>query len=463
MENIVMDFMKKNELIKKNSTVCIGVSGGPDSIALLHYFVSLRELWNLRLFALSADHQLRGAESQKDLEYVKAMCEKWNVDCIDTRLDVQAYQNIQQVGTQVAARELRYRFFSEQMKQLNADYLALGHHGDDQVETMLMSFARSASTVSLSGIPMKRAFGSGFIIRPFLCVTKNMIHTYCRSHHIIPRIDPSNKDTNYTRNYFRKHIIPLIKAKNNNIHVIAQHLSMSLQDDEKHLQDEAKKMLSEVVNFNEKRQIASFEIKQFKSYSLSLQRRSFHLILNYLYNKLPENLSYVHEEIFFSLLSEERSNIRLDFPHQLQVEKSYDQITFVFPQDTKTVLPFHELLTVPGNVTLPDGSMVIASYEEKSMKGQDDVFICAAEDIVLPLHIRSRKPGDRMTWKGLAGSKKVKDIFIDEKVHRKERDTWPIVTDHNNEILWLIGLRKGRQIENNKGPFIKLIFKKGNE
>src|SRR5690625_4801745 len=147
-----------------------------------------------------------------------------------------------QVSTMVAARDVRYQFFKEQMKVYQAAYLALGHHGDDQVETMLMGFVRTASTKALSGIPIKREFVTGLIVRPLLCVTKADIVAYCEMNDITPRMDPSNHDDRYTRNYFRNHIIPLIKGENDNIHATVQSLSESLQEDEYFLQIEAEKI-----------------------------------------------------------------------------------------------------------------------------------------------------------------------------------------------------------------------------
>src|SRR5699024_10146402 len=114
---------------------------------------------------------------------------------------------------QIAARKMRYQFFLEQMQEQEADYLALGHHADDQIETMLMEMVRTADSSSLSGIPVRRTFGNGLLIRPLLCVTKNEIESYCTVNNIIPKIDPSNKETTYTRNYYRKYIVPLLKEK----------------------------------------------------------------------------------------------------------------------------------------------------------------------------------------------------------------------------------------------------------
>src|SRR5699024_2650660 len=204
---------------------------------------------------------------------------------------------------QIAARKMRYQFFLEQMQEQEADYLALGHHADDQIETMLMEMVRTADSSSLSGIPVRRTFGNGLLIRPLLCVTKSEIESYCTVNNIIPKIDPSNKETTYTRNYYRKYIVPLLKEKNNNLPTTIQHLSESLTDDEKFLKQEAIKIVDYIATFHEKSHEVSLCRKDCKSYPTASQRRSYHQISNYLYDKLPKNLSYVPENYFFGLLN----------------------------------------------------------------------------------------------------------------------------------------------------------------
>lgn len=465
MKNKILAFVHRHQLLTKDSTVLIGVSGGPDSMALLHFLCSIREAWNLELIAISVDHQLRGEEAQADLHYVQEQCAHWQVKFVGTSVDVPSYKQERHVGTQIAARALRYQCFEEQMNKFQADYLALGHHGDDQVETMLMNLVRSASSSAFSGIPVKRHFATGFIIRPFLCVTKPSLQSYCNENQIIPRIDPSNEETTYTRNYFRKHLLPLIKNKNSNIHTTVQRLSESFQEDERFLQDEAAKVVSRVVTFSEKGEIASFEIDLFKSHAHALQRRAYHLILNYLYNtKLPENLSYVHEAQFFALLEANKGNVQIDFPRNLKLEKSYQKLNFFFQSQTFHIRSFQEKLNIPEEVELPDGSKVTAIYTDIPREQDEYTYLCVSEEIAMPLHIRTRQAGDRMGWKGLDGSKKIKDIFIDAKIPRKERETWPLVTDNNGAILWLIGLKKGQpKIQAKEGTlYIQLNYKKGN-
>src|SRR5699024_368467 len=457
VQELVTDFIKKHHLLSENKTVLLGVSGGQDSMALLHYFKSIREDLNLNLIVLSADHRLRGEQGREDLEYVREVCDKWNVPFIGTALNIKEYKRKKRVGTQIAARKMRYQFFLEQMQEQEADYLALGHHADDQIETMLMEMVRTADSSSLSGIPVKRTFGDGLLIRPLLCVTKNEIESYCMINNIIPKIDPSNKETTYTRNYYRKYIVPLLKEKNNNLPTTIQHLSESLTDDEKFLRQEAKKMVDCIVFFHEKNHEVSLLRKDFKSYPTALQRRAYHLILNYLYDKLPKNLSYVHENYFFGLLNND-GNIEIDFPHHLKIKKSYEKITFYFAQSLSQDTTFHEVLSIPGTVYLPEGNLS-AMYTNK-LETQHPYSLFIPVDTPLPLHIRTRRAGDRMSWKGLNGSKKIKDVFIDEKIPIEERNTWPIVTDDEGTILWLVGLKKRQSVFNEKELFIKITYDK---
>lgn len=462
MEKAILSFIEKHQLLRKDSKVLVGVSGGPDSIALLHFLKELRENWRLELVALSVDHCLRGEDSIADLEYVQARCEEWGIDFHGISLDVPAYEKAYGLSTEVAARELRYQFFTERMKVLGADYLALGHHGDDQVETLLMKLVRSASSTAFSGIPVRRKLADGEIIRPFLAVTKKEIEAYCEKHALHPKIDATNFETVHTRNYYRKHVLPLLKEKNSNIHITAQHLSETLQEDETYLQKEAGKILEKTTVFDEEKNSATLEINLFKKHDQSLQRRAFHLILNYLYETLPDQLSYTHEANFFALLEHTEGNAQIDFPRGLKLNKVYDKLTFHFNAQHPQPVSFHKTLTMPDSIQLPDLSTVTAELIDNKPLENPSSFYIAKSEVALPLHIRTRKPGDRMSWKGLNGTKKIKDIFIDAKVPIEERKTWPLLVDNEGEVLWLIGLKKGIRQEVNDEQFIYIQYEKGN-
>lgn len=439
-------FVERHALIKPNTTVLVGVSGGPDSIALLHFLAVRRKLWQIKVIALTINHQLR-ADAANDVAYVKRMCEALKIKCVATKIDVDTYQQQHRLSTQVAARTLRYRFFREQMEVFKANYLALGHHGDDQLETMLMSMARSTSTKALSGIPWQRPFVQGVIIRPFLTLSKTDINNYCEKHQLEPVFDPSNEDPSYTRNYFRQTIVPLMQEQNRNLSTTLQRLSESLQYDEQYLAKQAQIVWENIIKKVKQNERITFKRQDFLRQPKALQRRIYHLILNYLYTKLPSVLTYTHEDNFYALLMSESSHVRINFPQQLLIEKSYDQIYVYFKSSIPEKIFEQKQLNVPGKVVLPDGSILKAELTTgiHPTNSHSHIFQGTKQD--LPLYVRTRQPGDRMTWAGLQGRKKVKDIFIDEKIPHEQRDPWPLVVTSHNEVVWLVGLKKGQLLK----------------
>ncbi|MEI3604581.1 tRNA lysidine(34) synthetase TilS [Pseudogracilibacillus sp. SE30717A] len=452
MKTKVLDFIVSHQLLDRGSTVLVGVSGGPDSMALLHFLNSIKVDWNLNLCAVTVDHQLRKGDSEEDVEYVCKVCQEWNIPFVTAAVDVKSYKRNYKVSTQVAARKLRYGVFAEQMKLRKADYLALGHHGDDQIETLLMSLARTTNLSSLQGIPLRRDFCHGKIIRPLLSVTKEEIEQYCQENKIYPRIDATNEDTTYTRNDIRRSIVPKLKERNSRLHTTMQSLSESLQEDESFLISEAIKTVEKTIELDRNQKKATLDLPLFQEVPVPLQRRAYRLTLDYLYDKVPEQLTYMHEDIFLNLLHEYTNNKVVHFPQNLFIERSYQKIYFYFQDKEKRSHDFNQTVDcIPACITLPNGAIVSISYIEKpSTENQSKyTFICNEDQLSFPLHIRTRLPGDRMRYEGLNGSKKIKDILIDEKIPRHEREDMYILTDSRNNILWLIGLRKAELPETN--------------
>jgi len=462
MEYEVDVFIKRHDLLKPHTTLLIGVSGGPDSMALLYYLNTRKYEWDLHLIVVSVDHGLRGEASREDVDYVKAFCFEHNIAFHNTSVDVPAFKRKHKLGTQQAAREMRYAFFCEQMKEHQADYLVLGHHGDDQIETMLMRLTRISNPDSLNGIPLRREFATGQIIRPLLAVTKKEIEAYCKEKGITPRRDPSNEEDVYTRNYFRMHLSPLLKEQNPNLHRSIQKLSEAITADTHYLNQQAKKAFESIVRIANKPKQVECSIILLKKYPFALQRRVFHLILNYLYDVLPDGLHYGHEEQFFDLIHSERANASIDLPKKLRMTKSYQSIQFQIKEEE--ALDYSCFLSVPGEITLPDGTEIVTSVINPpfSKDLNRNVLIVQVEDVEkqTPFLVRYREPGDRMYVKGLHGRKKVKDIFIDKKIPMHQRDTWPLIVDQQGDVLWIVGLIKGIVKDHSNGhQFIQIEYR----
>ncbi|MFB1051044.1 tRNA lysidine(34) synthetase TilS [Paraliobacillus sp. JSM ZJ581] len=462
LEQKVNQFVKRHQLFHEGATLVVGVSGGPDSMALLHYLNAQKQQWNWTIIAIAINHCLRGADAEADIQYVSEFCLTYNITFEGGKVDVPKLKQEERLGTQEAARRLRYTFFEEKMNQYQADYLVLGHHGDDQIETMFMRMTRSANPSALKGIPMKRPFATGYLVRPFLAINKDMIEFYCKNSGIVPRRDPSNDQDVYTRNYFRKHLLPLLKNQNPNLHHSIQKLSESISADHDYLEEQAKKALENVLDSPVEQSTVSISINLLKTYPFALQRRMFHLILNYLYRTIPSGLSYEHEQQFFNLLHSDRANVTVDLPNCLKLHKSYE--TILFASNNKDVPYFSTSLPVPGNTTLPSGNKLLASLKHDNIsdvKRKNTLILPVSnKEKYSPFIVRYRKPGDRMYVKGLGGSKKVKDIFIDKKIPLQKRDQWPLVVDQEGHVLWIIGLTKG-MIPNQKQvkQYIQLEYK----
>ncbi|CQR47455.1 tRNA(Ile)-lysidine synthase [Paraliobacillus sp. PM-2] len=445
LEQKVNQFVKQHQLFHKGATLMVGVSGGPDSMALLHYLNEQKERWSWTIIAISINHCLRGEEAENDVQYVGNFCSTYHITFEGAKVDVPKLKKEKRLGTQEAARKLRYTFFEEKMKQYQADYLVLGHHGDDQIETMFMRMTRSANPSALKGIPVKRTFATGYLVRPFLAINKEIIESYCLANHITPRRDPSNDQDVYTRNYFRKHLLPLLKDQNPSLHQSIQKLSESVHADNEYLEEQAKEALESVLDLPMNQSFVCISINLLKKYPFALQRRMFHLILNYLYNTIPSGLFYEHEQQFFNLLHSDRANATVDLPNGLKLHKSYEMISFQFNQGD---IPFFSAsLPVPGQIILPSGEKLQAKIKQNNIsdvQGKNTLMLAAGNvENHLPLIVRYRKSGDRIYVKGLGGSKKVKDIFIDKKIPLQERDQWPLVVDQEGHVLWIIGLTKG--------------------
>ncbi|MDF2607599.1 MAG: tilS [Bacillales bacterium] len=206
----MLNLIKRKKYFNKSELLIVGVSGGPDSLALLH----LLNKNKFNIIAAHVDHMLRGKESKDDLEFVKEFCSQKNIEFVARSIEVGKYVSETGLSTQIAARVCRYNFFKEVMDQYKSKKLILAHHGDDQIETITMRLVRGSTPKGIAGIRDVRDFENGAIIRPLLYVNKAMIAAYCEKNNLTPRIDKSNEKDTYTRNRFRKSILPFFYNEN---------------------------------------------------------------------------------------------------------------------------------------------------------------------------------------------------------------------------------------------------------
>ncbi|MCE7791271.1 tRNA lysidine(34) synthetase TilS [Salipaludibacillus sp. CUR1] len=462
MKQAINSFISRHELINAGDHLLLAVSGGPDSMAMLHFFHKMKEDIPLIISVAHVDHGLRGEYSKKDAELVSSYCGRLNVPYYLYEADVKALKEKEGLSTQEAARTCRYKWFAGLMEKLGADKLVTAHHGDDQVETMLMRQIRG-SLSGRKGIPVKRPFAEGWLVRPFLAVEKSDLEAYCERHGIPYNEDASNQTDLYLRNRIRNHVLSFVKEENPKVHEAFQWQSEVWAEEEMWLQSEAERFASGIITRREENETV-ISLPELKKIPNALQRRVIHLILNYLSIKNQLQIDRSHIESVIGLLKNSHPSALLHLPNHTVVEKSYDHLIFMINDSAD----FHRIdhfepqeLAIPGETELPLGKLLITPDSPQADKNasEDSVWF-DMDKLTLPLIVRARLPGDRMSFFGSSGTKKLKDLFMEEKVPKRDRDLWPVVTDRQGKIVWVPLLKRSNEavVDSESGRVIKLTY-----
>lgn len=277
LENEVLNTIKKYNLISKNDKIVLAVSGGPDSIAMLHIFINLRKEYNLKLNVAHINHLIR-ENAKLDEEFVKEFCKKNDVPCFIKKIDVLKKANEDKIGTEEAGRKVRYEFFDEVLKETNSNKIAIAHNKNDSAETVILNIIRGSGTAGLIGIEPK----NGKYIRPLIKSERAEIERYCIRNKLNPRIDESNNENIYNRNKIRNVIIPYIKEKlNPNIINTIDRLSDIVKEEEEYINNILSNIYKEIL-IEENLKYIKLNLKVFNNQDLLIKKR----LVFYITNKL---------------------------------------------------------------------------------------------------------------------------------------------------------------------------------
>ena len=437
---------KVNELLssilKENDVIVIGCSGGPDSMALMHILMKFRKSMKLSLVCAHVNHKIR-VESDKEMEWLQSFCDKNDIIfegmCINNYGDDNFHNE---------ARNIRYNFFESLVEKYNAKYLMTAHHGDDLIETVLMRIVRGSTLNGYAGFKKFVDKGNYSIVRPLVFVTKDEILDYDSKNKIDYAIDKSNFSDKYTRNRYRKVVLPFLKKEDRNVHLKFLKYSDMLSKYDEYLEREATSCFKKVYNSDEK----SIDIEMFKELDNLVQNKIITNLLKDYYEDDLILISDVHVNLIKDLIFSNRANSSIYLPNSVVAVKSYSK--FYLEIQTSQIDSYEiELLDY---ANLPNGKNIKA-IDNSSVNDNNYCRLCS-KDIVLPLRVRTRKSGDRMKVKGLNGSKKVKDIFIDSKIEKGNRDMWPIVVDSLDRVVWIPGLKKSK-FDKKKNDYYDIILK----
>ncbi|QQK78553.1 tRNA lysidine(34) synthetase TilS [Salicibibacter cibi] len=440
MKRKIEAFAARHGMFPQGSSVLVAVSGGVDSMALLHYLFSRRDEYGITLMAVHCNHGLR-KEAEEDEKLVKRFCAERDIPFFTKYLDLPKDEG---KSIQSISREMRYDFFSVIMKREKSDILATAHHGDDQIETILMQQMRGFDYYGgQMGIPVERSFSRGKLLRPFLPVTKQEIMAYAQTHAVPWGEDESNRKDDYTRNRVRKQLLPTLKQENHEVHAHFQKLAEDFRGDAAYLTQQAEKVLSETVVQTEGGYV--LQLPRFRKAPIALQRRTIHLLLTYLYHQKHGQFSRIHIEECFELISGTHPSAQRSLPNRIKVYRNYEQLCFTDAERASYddgQRPMQVVSDLPAKVETGLGTLVFEPFKGTVPSHDDTSFYCPLSKLHLPLSVRARHPGDAIRPLGLDGTQKLKQVMIDAKVPRPEREWWPVITDATGVVLWAPLLKK---------------------
>ena len=448
----VKQVLRDKRLLHAGDTVICAVSGGADSMALLHVLHRLSAEMKLRLVAAHINHGFRKEESAHEAEVVRSFTEQLGIPLAYYQEDVPAYASEHGLNAQAAAREVRYRLLERCANDWSASVIALAHHQDDQAETVLLNMLSGSALTGLTGMPWSRLWNNNMKrIRPLLRITKQAIFAYAAEFDIPYCTDSSNELTKYERNRLRITIMPQLLSFNPNLPQTLSRMAEILHDEDAYMASQTRELEQRIVT----REQGAYIIDRgdLQAEPIALQRRLIKLILNY----LAEDARFADyskvESIRTAIDSVTTPSLTLDLGAGIRFERVYEQLTWRKIDHTeqfgKASAPYSYVLDVEaGQLLLPEaGGLLITeiaswSGEHGSPKLSPNEAVFDADLLQGPLIVRSRKDGDRIALLGLNGTKKVKDMFIDLKVHPDWRDRAPIVVDADNRLLWIPGMKR---------------------
>ena len=413
-------------LFSKNDKIVIGCSTGPDSMALLDMLLKIRDKYSLSLIVAHVNHNIR-KESVIEEAFLKDYCEEKNLIFESMVIEEYGDDNFHN-----EARNIRYNFFDMLVKKYEADYLMTAHHGDDLVETVLMRIVRGSNLNGYSGFREVAVMDGYKIVRPLIRFTKEELLEYDKENGVKFFVDSSNSKDKYTRNRYRKYILPFLKEEEANVHLKFLKFSNSLHSAFSFIEKERNKALKRVLDGDK------ILIDKFLLEDEFIQKEIIYYFLDEFYQDDLILINDRHIDLINNLIRSKKANCYVNLPNEVIASKKYNVLEL--KRDTFEITTYEIEL---GDCVLLPNNKVIERVND-SLDNSNNICRLNSSEIALPLIVRSRKFGDRIKVKGLNGSKKVKDIFIDKKIASEKRENWPIVVDSKGEVVWIPGLKKSK-------------------
>lgn len=401
MNNKVLKTVKKYNMLSKGDRVLIGVSGGADSIALLEFFVSVKEKYDLDICVAHIEHGIRGEDSVNDAEFVENYCKKLGVNFYLKTIDAPNLAKKAKMGVEEYSRMARYDFFNT----IECDKIATAHNLTDNIETLLFRLARGTGLKGACSIPAVR----GKIIRPFIEVSSGEIRKWCNDNNIPYRVDCTNSDSAYSRNLIRLEILPLFEKLNANYQDNIENFISDVNEDYEFIDDYVKSIYPKIVKNNE------IDLPKLNELDLSIKKR----ILIMFFDENGYSLNRIHlQSVIDITLKSGKSQIK-------------ENIFAISAKGKIRIAKFNDLNKKDEFVTK------ILNIDEFKDKNID--FYCDCDKIVGNIIIRAKQAGDRIKPAGRNVSKTLKKLFNESAYPIEKRDKKIVVCDDFG-IVGVIGL-----------------------
>ena len=459
----VRETIRKHSMFGDGDITVVGVSGGPDSLCLLHALKALERELGIALHLAHLDHGIRGDESRADANYVEALAQEWQVPVTVEYGDVPAYAAQHKLAIEEAARRVRYLFLGRVAHELGAPSVTVGHNADDQVETILMHWMRGSGLGGLRGILPVQTLGaqpwwSGpplKLVRPLLEVPRSEIEAYCQRHGLEPRFDRSNLDLTYHRNRIRHQLIPHLESFNPRIRDALRRSARAISDDYDYLRIQG---LQAWVQLSQESEGAiTFPLRPWLELHPSLQRQLLREAIHRLRKSLRD-INWIHVEQARLGIEEKATGAKITLPQGLFLFMGYEE--FVIGEemplpDLPLIMEGELALKLPGITLLPGSEWrltaktIEAAKLPRQVQDNEDPWqaYLDLERTCENLILRGRRTGDRFQPQGMGGKgKTLNDFMIDAKVPQSVRDNLPLVVSPSH-IIWVAGYRIDERVK----------------
>lgn len=439
MKEEVLKTIKDHNLIGVGEHVVIGVSGGPDSMALLYILLDIKKDIPFSICVAHVNHGVRGKAADKDEEFVKRICERLNLPFHSIRVDMNKYAKNYNMTAEEAGRKLRYDFFRKVLSKHGKGKIAVAHNKNDQAETLIMRFMRGTGIDGLKGIPYKR----GNIIRPLLDIDRKVIEAYIEENKIQTRVDKTNLEPIYSRNKIRLELIPYIKENfNPNIIDTLARFSKLVSTESEFLNKITCETYDKVLKKRGKDSII-LDREKFNLLHRSMKQRVVRNTLEDIHGNL-QGFTESHINSIIKLFSEGGTGKVIHLIHNIIAKTSYEDL-IIEKENHLKVKDYSHKLNINGSIYVEELDCYLKT--KLVSKGECEIdfsnrFIKYFDYDMISncLYVRNRRNGDRFNPIGMEGTKKLKNFFIDEKVPKEERDFIPLIVT-GEDIVWVLGHR----------------------